>query len=618
MNDRDVVEKDVLEEEDSLQCKSKSTESEEGNSLSKDFLPKKEPDQILVLSISGRKGCSKQWFFQKLHGLNNKIPKDIISFDEKYLLRCLEWMHISAFGAPSYNFSSMGVFPSDLSSRRINSRRAYDMARLVIGHPLAPLTDSVAISSAGEWILGTISASKSIINILRSPLLHQLGALDSNVSAGGRGLLDVKESNASNLISSPGKSGTSKPKKLKEMLLGDHEYGSEPVHKRLASVSSTNSTCSDQSCSSASAAIYQGMLQCTWKDGVPNYLFSVDDQGEVYAANVVKIQSPEDKALDYIYLFHLKSGKKEHDIRVRELDIVAKMKVSTSVTLCSKNAEMLETEFVLFGSSESWMQETQTSAHALKKNKGLTKKVTDVFRTIRSRKQRTSSKLSGTSIILEDTSWESLDNVCDNLDYSPTNLVQNNIPPNLELATVVVKKHISRKPEEPEIGGWGMKFLKKSGSSQTDAISQTSVLSECCQRDGGECSTSMNILVPAGFHGGPRASKVRPSSLLERWRSGGHCDCGGWDIGCPLTVINTRANGMESLPLSDNSGECKTVDLFVEGLHQIAPIMKMTNIRDGLYYIHFQSTLSALQSFSIATAIIHCNSPALRPKLYRS
>ncbi|XP_027116665.2 uncharacterized protein [Coffea arabica] len=619
MRSKDVLEKDDLEEEDSLQSVSKSRDSAEGITLSEDFLPKKESDRIVVLSISGRNSCSRQWFFQKLYGLDNAIPKHIITFDEKYLRRCLEWMHISAFGVFSCNFSSIGVFHNDLSSRGISGRRAYDMARLVIEHPLALLTDSVAISSAGERILGTISASKSMINILRSPLLHQLGALDSNASNGGRGLVDIKEAVASDFISSPVKFNTSKPNKLKDVVLGDNEYGSEPVHKRLASVSSTNSTSSDQSSFSASAAIFQGMLQCTWKDGCPNYLFSVDDQGEVYAANLLKIQSPEDKSLDYIYSFHLKSGpKRDLNIRDRELDLVAKMKVSTSITLCPRNSEIMETQFVLFGSSESWMQETQTSVSVLKKNKGLTKKVADVFRTSQSRKQRTSSKLWGTSIILEDTSWESSGDLCDNFDQSPANLLENDVPPNLELAAIVVKDHIPHKPEEPEIGGWGLKFLRKSGNIQTDAVSENSSISECGQRDGGECSTSMNILVPAGFHGGPRARKGGPSSLLERWHSGGHCECGGWDIGCPLTVISTRTNRIENLPHSDNSGECKTVDFFVEGSRQISPIMKMTNIHDGLYYIHFQSTLSALQSFSIAAAIIHSNSPSLRPKLYRS
>ncbi|KAL4611318.1 hypothetical protein ACB092_08G114900 [Castanea dentata] len=43
----------------------------------------------------------------------------------------------------------------------------------------------------------------------------------------------------------------------------------------------------------------------------------------------------------------------------------------------------------------------------------------------------------------------------------------------------------------------------------------------------------------------------------------------------------------------------------------------METVRDGLYFIHFQPPLSALQSFSIAVAIIHIRSPTLRPKKLR-
>ena len=58
--------------------------------------------------------------------------------------------------------------------------------------------------------------------------------------------------------------------------------------------------------------------------------------------------------------------------------------------------------------------------------------------------------------------------------------------------------------------------------------------------------------------------------------------------------------------------------LILQGSMQGSPIMKMAFIHDGLYLIHFKSTLSALQSFSIAVAIIHTRTPALQPKVYRS
>uniref|UniRef100_A0A2P2P1A7 Uncharacterized protein n=1 Tax=Rhizophora mucronata TaxID=61149 RepID=A0A2P2P1A7_RHIMU len=43
----------------------------------------------------------------------------------------------------------------------------------------------------------------------------------------------------------------------------------------------------------------------------------------------------------------------------------------------------------------------------------------------------------------------------------------------------------------------------------------------------------------------------------------------------------------------------------------------MVNICDGYYFVHFQSTLSALQSFSIAVAFIHSQNPNLQPQNVR-
>lgn len=52
-----------------------------------------------------------------------------------------------------------------------------------------------------------------------------------------------------------------------------------------------------------------------------------------------------------------------------------------------------------------------------------------------------------------------------------------------------------------------------------------------------------------------------PSTLTERWRSGGHCDCGGWDIGCPLMILKNRSTKDEIL-LEAEMEECKPFDVF--------------------------------------------------------
>ncbi|KAJ8547189.1 hypothetical protein K7X08_010775 [Anisodus acutangulus] len=573
------MDKDGSNKEDLLHFVNKEEQAEENSCLSTRLIKEIEPQQLFRLGNPHFTGnCTQKLLFHSSLGLQNKLPKHIISFDERYFLRCLELVHIHS----TCNFSSKMQILS-------KSENICTNGNLAIECPQAAGTKSYVPDSSEEWILGAITGSKSMLNILKSPLLNQLGSVNKeNIHEG-------EESTVfSDFMSSPGGFSVGSSQK---------PVGSEHVHRRVLSVSSTTSTCSDQSCLSAAAPISQGMLQRRWKNGLPHYVFSVDGKKDVYAADLLKIDSPDDKFLDYVYTFHSRpEGKKERALR--ESHLVGKMTVSTSVTLSSTKLEIMETRFVVFGSMDQYMDEIQTS-HILRKNKRLTKKVTDVFRTSQSYKQRSLSKFGGTSTILEDASWMPSIDMYDDYYSCGNALLDQQIPPNFELAAVVMRDPIHDSSKEIETGGWGMKFLKKLPTPETSV--------ERCSRGSSECSTSMNVIVPTGFHGGPRSRYAGPSSLLERWSSGGHCDCGGWDVGCPLTVLKT---GNEASSQT-TSGDCQTFDLYIQGSKQSAPVMKMSNIHDGLYYIHFHSTLSALQSFAIAAAFIHRHSPFLRPKLYR-
>lgn len=118
------------------------------------------------------------------------------------------------------------------------------------------------------------------------------------------------------------------------------------------------------------------------------------------------------------------------------------------------------------------------------------------------------------------------------------NLLGKNVPTNFEVAAIVVKEHVPFNCLDKVEGGWGLKFLKK-------------LPSEGCGKNE-DYSNSMNIVIPAGIHGGPKTRDGLPSSLIDRWKSGGCCDCGGWDEGCPLTVFQ------------DVHGECKTIDIVTQ------------------------------------------------------
>ncbi|KAI3459545.1 hypothetical protein Pfo_016208 [Paulownia fortunei] len=610
--------KDGRKEENRVQYVIERLESKGETLLSKRCRRKSEPGKSLILNVNRSRASAscRELFLQNIHGSHNSIPKHITTFDEKYVLRCLELIRNCALRAAVWNFTSkVDILPDDVSNlAEIKNKSSNNMARLTIEYPLVGRTD-VIMNSTGDWTIGTVSGSQTMINILKSPLLQQFGSLDCDVNFGRTDLLDVSEPFSSNFADSlQESSGTLSHKLQKEVKVLDHKYISAPVHERTASISSTNSSFSDQLSSSSYGTSFQGMLQCTLKDGLPHHVFTVDDKREVYVANLSKVESSDNKGLDYVYTFHSRrNDKKECDIHELELESVAKMRASTSITFSSNNSEVRETQFILSVSSDNHTGEMQTSNHALKKNKRLTRKVVDVFKSSHSCKQRSSSRLGGSSAIFEDTPWDPSEDVHNNCLDPGEGSAENKYAPNLELAAIIVKD-ICNNRKEAGLGGWGLKFLKRPGSN---ASPETTIPLEC-SRNTGECLTSMNVLIPVGFHGGPRTRVGGPSSLTERWISGGCCDCGGWDIGCPLTILNTRSRSTDCSSPAENFGECKSVDLFVQGSKQNVPIMKMVNIHEGLYYIHFQSTLSTLQSFAIAAAIIHSHSPVLRSKVYRS
>ncbi|KAF9677764.1 hypothetical protein SADUNF_Sadunf08G0141400 [Salix dunnii] len=566
---------------------------------------------LKVKQLQCSKSCIQDSFLQGIHVLDNWVPKCITTIDEKCLRHCLELIHASTSQLAPRNASmyldwgNMGFFSDGWNIAKTGSENRHGVARFDFDCPLAG-AGSVVISPAEQWIVGSIMGSKSMVNILKSPLLRRNGSYDGDATFENVSSNEVKGSTCYNFMNSPGGLSSYSSQKLDKegRIPGSHKFGSETSHQRLVSMSSSNSTCSDQSSSSPSAAVTQGTLQCTWKGGNPHFVFSIDNQKLVYVANLYSVDSADDKALESVYLFHSRKGaQKEHMIHDKESHLVGKLKMSTSFALCPKNSRIMQREFVLFG-YENYTSELRSSSHDLRKNKGLSSRVADVFRTSNSLKRRTNSIFGGSSAILENSSWEPFQERDNNIDaFGGANLLENHLPPNLELAAILVRDHLPEKSQE-KVGGWGLNFLKKVVVTQAEDV-KSSLLSACCAQGSGDCSTSIDILIPAGLHGGPRTRNGGPSSLVDRWRSGGHCDCGGWDLGCPLTVLKSRSAHKEFSSLADTHQECKLVDLFIEGSETVAPPMRMVNVHDGLYFVSFQSTLSALQSFSIAVAFIH-------------
>ncbi|XP_010522461.1 PREDICTED: uncharacterized protein LOC104801070 isoform X3 [Tarenaya hassleriana] len=410
--------------------------------------------------------------------IDRKIPRHIVSLDEKYLRRCLELIHISASKSASCSLSVnfVGSVKTGISYYHLDS-------------PVIPLADG-----SGSTVISPAVADYN--RILDKPLLHKLGALDIYPSSTGTLCVTMNE------------------------------------------------------------------------NGFPRFVFSLDDRKPILVASLSNSEAGFDSDdLEYTYLIHLRKGNGH------EWHLVGKIKVSTLFSVSSSsNSRIMEREFVLF----SHCGDLQMQCHDARKAKGLPEKVVDAFRNTWASRQKSISTFSRASSIPEFCSRETSQEP--NYDLEHANLLENDLPPNLESSAIVVKEQI-----QEETGGWGMKFFKKTSLP----------------------STSMDVIIPSGIHGGPRKKNGGggPSSLIKRWRSGGVCDCGGWDMGCPLTVLKGQ-------PRRDQSeGQCNLFEFFTEGSKQGKPGVRIVkNVQDGMYFVQFQQKISILQSFSIAIAYIHSQS----------
>ncbi|KAI9078766.1 hypothetical protein K1719_039224 [Acacia pycnantha] len=553
---------------------------------------------INIIQSQANKSFLKDIFFQHFHGFNHRIPKHMMSADEKYLRRCLEYIHMSALKAGHCNtpvnlgYKTMGILSESYAD--LIRRGASDSGELYFECPEAAGTGNGGINdkASQNCTLGTVMGSKSMINILSNPLFHQFGLSDINNRLSRMNLTDDKGFICYDFMDPASGLSISSYKLEKEApMMKSYKFRSSSVNGSVAS------TCSDQL--SATFPIPSlAILRCKWRKGVPHFVLSTDDHKEVYIAILRKVDPTDVKALDYVYLFYMKrGGQKGHQIPGNDLQLIGEMNVSTTSTLGPNNYKVLETSFVAFGNHENCEREIYTSSHTQRKNTGFSK-VSQVFRTSPSSKRRTLSNFGGSGAIVESHPLKSYA-------LRENDVMDTNAPTNFELAAIVVKDLVPYS-SPGKVGGWGLNFLNKSG------VEPTALPSESCKKTS-ECSLGMSILIPAGQHGGPRTRNGGPSSLIDRWRSGGCCDCGGWDEGCPLTVLQSRSFERDFLSHVDMQGECKSVDLVTQGSSDVSPTLRMVKVHNDLYYIHSLPLLSSLQSLSIAVAIVHSQSPALRP-----
>ncbi|KAM7264761.1 hypothetical protein ACFE04_002444 [Oxalis oulophora] len=114
---------------------------------------------------------------------------------------------------------------------------------------------------------------------------------------------------------------------------------------------------------------------------------------------------------------------------------------------------------------------------------------------------------------------------------------------------------------------------------------------------------SITVILPGGDHGLP--INGAPSKLIDRWKSGGLCDCGGWDVGCRLRVLSNQSQYSK---ISRTSHSCRKSDcfqLFHQGETQESrPFISLAPRTQGIYSVEFNSSASSLQAFFICVVVM--------------
>ncbi|KAK1307542.1 hypothetical protein QJS10_CPA09g01676 [Acorus calamus] len=360
----------------------------------------------------------------------------------------------------------------------------------------------------------------------------------------------------------------------------------------------------DQS-SAPSPVHLHGILKLEFKHDVPYFQFSVNNLEDDLVARTWGMQNGD----NLIYTFHsVDNNKKKSSSKVwgtkdrhKHAPMVGQMQVSCY--LCSEVSthEFLVnstvTEFILYdvGKARKRKSFVVDESPPCSVNSSIPPKFSDGEILI----MGTPSKASG-SLEPETDSVPSRSGLdyCDSIASTSQPWDPSYLHPHLETAAIVI-----------QVPFWKEEIKGKSGDKieckkNIDCVS----LSANEWRNGINRSSlgqaNVKVVTAGGTHGLPITDEAGgPSPLLDRWRSGGGCDCGGWDMACPIVVLdNPKITNVADHSFIENQ---QPFELFVQGSKERTPALIIKTIDDGRYGVDFHAQLTTLQAFSICVAILH-------------
>ncbi|KAG6389283.1 hypothetical protein SASPL_150749 [Salvia splendens] len=340
----------------------------------------------------------------------------------------------------------------------------------------------------------------------------------------------------------------------------------------------------------------RGLLKMEWKQGMLFFEFSVNSPEDVYIAKMCKVDNP----LSWAYTFHSlhhrrRSSSNAWGLResIKESSLVGQMLVSCYTCTELKGAgaynDSMVTEFVLHDVSH--LRKSVSSQDSSCCSPDLTKPpiVSDeVSSRCDGEKHETPAKTRKSKNSRDSGHCESSQPVA-----------ATELHPGLEIAAIIMQVPFEKRES--------LKF--KSGDRQMEKPLLN--LLDLCQLEQEHDEDSANnsnpgklhVVIPAGNHSLPTTPSRGPTPLLDRWKLGGGCDCGGWDMACPLNVCgNPNLQIAEGQPLFDTH---HPPQLFIQGRKDKEPAFTMRAIEDGKYVVDFHAQLSSLQAFSICVALLH-------------
>ncbi|KAJ4834435.1 hypothetical protein Tsubulata_025650 [Turnera subulata] len=338
-----------------------------------------------------------------------------------------------------------------------------------------------------------------------------------------------------------------------------------------------------------------GSLKLETKHGVPFFQFSSNCPEEVFVAKVWKANT----AFNWVYTFHSMSSRKKSNASGRGLAdgnkeslVVAQMQVSCY--LCSDLKEgggfdnSVVTEFVLYDIAHARQSVSSQQSPDDVKPEGSSPTVADVIHESDDGSDAGSMKHKQEHAFARGNFDPS-----NPYPYAPAQL-----HPNLEIAAIVIQLPFAKRESlKCKRGG------KSNNNKHLDLLNLATTEQNSKDIRGTGSPEKVKVVIPAGHHSLPGCESPGPSSILDRWRFGGGCDCGGWDMACPLTVFgNPDIQGCEDQVLMDNR---QPLELFVQGSKEKIPALTMSAAKEGQYAIDFHAQLSTLQAFAICVALLH-------------